>query len=84
MKKSVEHDSREAMGCFFMLILGAMLALGGMLVVVPRGIMILLGGDSTGWWRSFLGWIVAPASGIALAAWITYGFPGRRRPGGRG
>ena len=74
MKKGVEHDPREAMGCFAMLILVAIMAMGGMLVVVPKGIMILLGGDSTGWWRSFLAWLVAPAAGIALSAWITYGF----------
>jgi hypothetical protein len=54
-----------------------------MLVVVPKGIMILLGGDATGWWRSVLGWIVSPAVGIALSAWITYGFRGLRNPTGR-
>jgi hypothetical protein len=84
MKKGAKHNPREAIGCFVMLILGALLALGGMLVVVPKGIMILLGGDATGWWRSFLGWLVAPAAGIALTAWITYGFRALRRPKERG
>jgi hypothetical protein len=84
MKKGVKDDTREAVGCFIMLILGAILALGGMLVVVPRGLMILLGGDSTGWWRSVLSWILAPAAGIALSAWITFGFKALRRPKSRG
>jgi hypothetical protein len=79
MKKSANHATREALGCFVMLILGAILTLGATLVVVPRGITALVGGDATGWRVSALAWVVAPAAGIALTAWFTYGLriPGR-------
>jgi hypothetical protein len=83
MKKGAEHDSREAIGCFVMLILGAMLTLGVMVIVVPNVITTLLGKEVTGLWRSVLVWVVGPLVGIALTALVTYGRLRRaRRPKG--
>ncbi len=81
MKNGGKHDPREAIGCFVMLILGAMLTLGGIVIVVPKSIEALLGKDVTGWWRSVLTWVVAPAVGLALTALLTYRRPGRPRRG---
>ena len=80
MKKGTEHDSREAIGCFVMLILAAMMTLGGLVIVVPNVIMRLLGKDVPGLWRSILIWVVAPLVGIALTALVTYGRLRLRRP----
>jgi hypothetical protein len=80
MKKGGKHDPREAIGCFIMLILGAIMTLGGMVIVVPESIEALLGKNVPGWWRSILVWVIAPAVGIALAAWLTYRFRTPRRP----
>jgi hypothetical protein len=84
MKLSVSHDTREALGCFVMLILGGILTLGATLVVIPRGIMALLGGDVTGLGSSAIAWIAAPAAGMALMAWLVYGFKQPRSPKQRG
>jgi hypothetical protein len=76
MKKSPSQTTREALGCFLMLILGALMMLGLMLLVVPNGIMALMRGNLAGWWRLVLIWVVTPTIGIALVAWFTYGFKG--------
>jgi hypothetical protein len=80
MKKEPKDATREATGCFIMLILGALLTLGGMVIVLPGAIAALLGKPPAGWWRSVLIWLVAPAAGIALTAWLTYGFKDLRGP----
>jgi hypothetical protein len=84
MAKSTDHTTTDALGCFVMLILGAIMTLGGMLVVIPRGIAVLLGGAATGWWKAAVAWVVAPAVGIAIAAWLTYSRRGPRAPRKRG
>ena len=84
MPKVTKHDSREAIGCFVMLIFGAMIALGGMVVVVPNAIMRLLGKDVAGFWRSVLLWVVVPLAGIGLTALFTYGRSGILRGPRRG
>ncbi len=61
-----------------MLILGAILTLGCMAVILPGLIGLLNGKMPAGLGRSALIWLVAPAIGIAVVAWFTYGF---RQPG---
>jgi hypothetical protein len=78
MKKSPSPATREAMGCFLMLILGTLMMIGLVRLAVPNGIMDPARGNPVGWRRSVLTWVVAPAVGIALVAWFTYGFKGIR------
>src|SRR5262249_43659792 len=72
MKKAAKDASREAIGCFVMLILGAIMTLGGMVIIVPNVILKLLGKEVEGFWRSLLLWVALPLVGILLTAWITY------------
>jgi hypothetical protein len=67
-----------------MLILGAVLTLGGLAIILPGVIAALAGKPPAGLGRSALIWLVAPGIGIALTAWLTYGFRGRRHRRGRG
>jgi hypothetical protein len=62
----------EALGCFVMLLLGAFLTLG-VIAVSPMGISELLRGHHAEGLRLILTWVIAPAVGIALVAWLTYG-----------
>ncbi len=78
MKKSPQDASREAAGCFCMLILGAILTLGALVVVLPGLTGLATGKFPPGLGRSALVWIVMPGAGIAVVAWLTYRFP--RRP----
>ncbi len=66
--------TREAVGCFCMLILGAILTLGGIVIILPALIEALVGNPPAGLWRSTCIWLVAPAIGIAVVGWLTYGF----------
>jgi hypothetical protein len=84
MKKSPCQPAKEALGCFLMLILGALMTLGLILLVIPNGIMALVHGNLAGWWRSVLIWVVAPTIGIMLVAWFTYGLKGIHGLGKRG
>jgi hypothetical protein len=73
VKKDPSVATREALGCFLILILGAFMTLG-LLLVIAKGITALVHGDLNGWWRLVLLWVVAPALGIVLVAWLTTGF----------
>ncbi len=84
MKEGRQNATREAMGCFCMLILGAILTLGSLAILLPGAIAALAGRPPAGLWRSALIWLVAPAIGIALVAWLTFGLPGRGQRRGRG
>jgi hypothetical protein len=76
MKKGPQSGTREAAGCFCMLILGAILTLGGMVIILPGAVAALAGKPPAGLWRSVLIWMVAPGIGIILVGWLTYGFRG--------
>ena len=80
MKRAPRHATREAVGCFCMLILGAILTLGAMVIILPGVIGELAGKPPAGFWRSVSIWVVAPAIGIAVLAWLTYGFRRRSDP----
>jgi hypothetical protein len=80
MKKRAQPATREAAGCFCMLILGAIMTLGGMVIILPGFVAALAGKPPAGLWRSVLIWLVAPGVGIALVGWLTYGFRGRSDP----
>ena len=80
MKKAPQDATREAVGCFCMLILGAILTLGGTVIILPGAIAALAGKPSVGLWRSALIWLLAPAIGIAVVAWLTYGFRRKTNP----
>jgi hypothetical protein len=76
MRRHADRATKEALGCFVVLLLAGFMVLGAM-VLVPRGIGELLHGNDAQRWRSILStvvtWEVAPAAGIALVAWLTYG-----------
>jgi hypothetical protein len=74
MKKGQQDATREAAGCFCMLILGAILTLGVLVIILPELVRTLAGKPHAGLLRSTLIWLVAPAIGIAVVAWLTYGF----------
>ena len=80
MKRVPQDATREAVGCFCMLILGAILTLGGMVIILPGLIGALAGKSPAGLWRSVLIWLVAPGIGIAVLGWLTYGFRPRNGP----
>jgi hypothetical protein len=79
-KKGHQDANREAVGCFCMLIFGAILTLGGLVIIVPGLVAALVGKPPVGLWRSALIWLVAPAIGIGLVAWLTYGVRRRNDP----
>jgi hypothetical protein len=84
LKKSPRQTPREALGCFLMLILAAIMMLGLMLLVVPNGVMALVSGNPAGWWRLVLIWVVTPTIGILLVARVSHGFKGICGPWKRG
>jgi hypothetical protein len=77
MKQVPRDATREVMGCFTMLILGALLTLGSLSLILPRLAAAPAGKPAPGLWCSALMWLVAPGLGIAAVYWLTYGF---RRP----
>jgi hypothetical protein len=83
MREGPQDAEREAVGCFCKLILGAVLTLVCLAIILPGAIEALAGKPTAGLWRSALIWLVAPGIGIALAAWLTYGFRGRGHRRGR-
>ena len=80
MKKGPQHATREAVGCFCMLILGAIMTLGGLVIILPGLVAALAGKPRAGLGRSALIWLLAPAIGIAVVGWLTYGFRRRSEP----
>jgi hypothetical protein len=80
MKKQAQSATREAAGCFCMLILGALMTLGTMVIIIPGLVAALAGRPPVGLWRSVWIWLVAPGVGIALVGWLTYGLKGRSNP----
>ena len=80
MKRVPQDATREAVGCFCMLILGAILTLGGMVIILPGLVAALAGKPPVGLGRSALIWLVAPAIGIAVLGWLTFGFRRRSDP----
>lgn len=80
MKEGPQSAAREAVGCFCMLILGAILTLGGLVIILPGLVAALAGKPPAGLGRAALIWLVAPAVGIAIAGWLTYGFGRRSEP----
>jgi protein-S-isoprenylcysteine O-methyltransferase Ste14 len=73
MKTKMSRTTQEALGCFLMLVLGAIMSLGvmsiAMLAISERQRV-----DQPKWWRSILLWVIAPGAGFAFVAWLTYGF----------
>ena len=76
MQRHADRATKEALGCFVMLLLAGFMAVGVM-VLAPAVIRELLrGNDATGWHSiltQVVARVVAPATGIALVAWFTYG-----------
>ena len=83
MGRDSTRATREATGCFLILVLGAIVCVGfmriAMLAVSDRA--------HTGefqWWHTIVLWLIAPVAAIAVVAWFTYGFTSarsRKRPG---
>jgi hypothetical protein len=73
MKKQTSRTTREAMGCFFMLVFGAI-----MCVCLMRVALIAIGrrerGGQASWWPLDVILVVVPGVGIIVAGWLTYGF----------
>ena len=80
MKQAPPNATREAVGCFLMLILGAIVTLAGLVILLPGLVANMAGKPVPGLWRSILIWMVAPAIGCAIVAWLTYGLPRRSDP----
>jgi hypothetical protein len=77
-----DRTTRHAVGCFTMLILGAIILLG-VVLVVPAELLLPPGEGRRGWRQSVLLWVVMPAIGMSLVAWLTYRTGAWRRPTGR-
>jgi hypothetical protein len=75
MKRATNRNPREAMGCFVMLVFGAILC-----VCAMRIALIAIGQrERTGqasWWQLDLLFGLVPCAGIVVTAWLTYGFAG--------
>ena len=83
MKREASRTSREGMGCFLMLVLGAIACVGAMRVSVlaitpPDGLV------QSDWWQSIVMWLIAPSAASIFVALFTYGFDGLRIRGKRG
>ena len=78
MKSNTSRTSREALGCFLMLVLAAIMCMGAMSIAM---LAISQRQDTAQpeWWRSILLWVVAPGVGFAFVGWLTYGFSILRR-----
>jgi hypothetical protein len=77
MKRETSRTTREAMGCFFMLVFGAI-----MCVCLMRIAVVAVGQSERtsqpSWWPLDLIMVVVPGVGIILAGWLTFGFKGPR------
>jgi hypothetical protein len=77
MKRASSRNPREAMGCFLMLVCGAILC-----VCLMRIALLAIGQrEHTGhmsWWQLDLLLALVPCAAIVLTAWLTYGFEGVR------
>jgi hypothetical protein len=75
MKRATSRNPREAMGCFLMLIFGAILC-----VCLMRIALIAIGqrgrAGHFSWWQLDVLLALVPCAGIVLTAWLTYGFEG--------
>jgi hypothetical protein len=69
--------TREALGCFVMLTLGAVLSVG--LLICLELAVSEEGESAPGRWRTLLVWVGAPALGIGLVAYSLYGVNPFRR-----
>jgi hypothetical protein len=76
METKPGRAAREAVGCFLMLVLGALLALG--VVIALDRIDVLRSGEPGEWLALVLPWLLGPAAGIGLIALALYGFKGPR------
>jgi hypothetical protein len=83
MKRDTNRTTREAAASFLGLVLGAILCLGvtriAVLAISPRHHV-----DQSEWLRSIVLWLLAPAAGIAVIAWLVYGFESPRNRKKRG
>ncbi len=75
MKRATSRNPREAMGCFLMLIFGAIVC-----VCLMRIALIAIGqrervGQASRWPLDLL-FVLVLCAGIVLTAWLTYGFEG--------
>lgn len=82
-KQAPPNATREAVGCFLMLLLGAIVTLAGLVILLPGLVATLAGKPVPGLGRSVLMWMVAPGIGLAIVAWLTYGLPRRNDPSRR-
>jgi uncharacterized membrane protein required for colicin V production len=83
MKRDTHRTTREAAGCFLGLVLGAIMCLGVMRIVV-LAISQRQQVDQSEWWRSIVLWMLAPGAGLAVIAWLVYGFERPRNQNKRG
>jgi uncharacterized SAM-binding protein YcdF (DUF218 family) len=77
MKRETGPDTREAMGCFLMLIFGAILVV----CVIRFGLFAISPTQRAGqsdWWQSTVLWVLVAGAGVGIVAWLTYGLKGLR------
>ena len=70
MKRNTSRP-REALGCFLMLVLAAIMCMG-VLSIAMLAISQRQGADQPQWLRSILLWVGVPGAGLALVWWLTY------------
>ncbi len=72
MNTDMNRTTREAIGCFLTLVLGAIMCLGVMRIAI-LAISQRQRVDPPHWWRTTFLWVLAPA-GLAFLAWLTSRF----------
>ncbi len=75
MKRESSRTTREAMGCFFMLVFGAIMCVCLMRIAVVA-ISQREGTGQASCWPLDLILVAVPCAGIIVAGWVTYGFKG--------
>jgi hypothetical protein len=78
MNSDPDRTAREGMGCFCILVLGAIMGLGVMktaMLLISQRLRV----DQPECWQAVLVWVAAPAAGLAFVAWFTYGLTNLRR-----
>jgi uncharacterized membrane protein YdbT with pleckstrin-like domain len=77
MQREPNHAAREAVGCFLMLVLGAIVCVGFMRITALAVSQGMRAGRLE-WWHTSVVWVVVPAALGAFVFWMTYRLRGLR------
>jgi TRAP-type C4-dicarboxylate transport system permease small subunit len=73
MKRDTTRTTREALGCFLMLVFAAITCMGGLSITLLAISQRQVADQPPRWW-SVLIWVVAPGACLALVWCLTFGF----------